>query len=129
MVCDSTRMTGVELTDRGLVVDREPNRLDELAVGFSEVLRRLDISHVFVAGYVAIPAGRSRSTGVIDVFIERCSAVEPTSKTPHTCTRSSEKRFPAPDSKRGSNGSTSRTVMSDSRTPEEGPVGADDGPE
>ena len=67
-------MTGVELTDRGLVVDREPNRLDELAVGFSEVLSRLDIDHVFVAGYVAILAGRSRSTEDIDVFIERCSA-------------------------------------------------------
>ena len=53
-------MTGVELTDRGLVVDREPNRLD--------------IDHVFVAGYVAILAGRSRSTEDIDVFIERCSA-------------------------------------------------------
>ncbi|WP_281194878.1 hypothetical protein [Halorubrum sp. F4] len=67
-------MTGVELTDRGLVVDREPNRLDELAIGFSEVLRRLDIDHVFVAGYVSILAGRSRSTEDIDVFIERCPA-------------------------------------------------------
>jgi len=67
-------MTGVELTDRGLVVDREPNRLDELAAGFSEILSRLDIDHVFVAGYVAILAGRSRSTEDIDVFIERCSA-------------------------------------------------------
>jgi len=67
-------MTGVELTDRGLVVDREPNRLDELAVGFSEILSRFDIDHVFVAGYVAILAGRSRSTEDIDVFIERCSA-------------------------------------------------------
>ncbi|KDS90822.1 hypothetical protein FK85_09620 [Halorubrum saccharovorum] len=67
-------MTGVELTDRGLVVDREPNRLDELAVGFSAILSRLDIDHVFVAGYVAILAGRSRSTEDIDVFVERCSA-------------------------------------------------------
>jgi hypothetical protein len=67
-------MTGVELTDRGLVVDRDPNRLDELAVGFSEVLSRLDIDHVFVAGYVAILAGRSRSTEDVDVFIERCSS-------------------------------------------------------
>jgi len=67
-------MTGVELTDRGLVVDREPNQLDELAVGFSEILSRLDIDHVFIAGYVAILAGRSRSTEDIDVFIERCSA-------------------------------------------------------
>ncbi|MBP1922158.1 hypothetical protein J2751_001164 [Halorubrum alkaliphilum] len=67
-------MSGVELTDRGLVVDREPNRLDELAIGFSETLSGLDIDHAFVAGYVAILAGRSRSTEDIDVFIERCSA-------------------------------------------------------
>ncbi|WP_200531372.1 hypothetical protein [Halorubrum sp. LN27] len=66
-------MGGVELTDRGLVVDREPNRLDDLAIEFSRILSRLDIAHVFVAGYVAILAGRSRSTEDIDVFIERCS--------------------------------------------------------
>lgn len=67
-------MGGIELTNRGLIVDRVPNRLDELAAGFSEILSRLDIDHVFVAGYVAILAGRSRSTEDIDVFIERCSA-------------------------------------------------------
>ncbi|QUO47528.1 hypothetical protein [Halorubrum ruber] len=67
-------MGGVDLTDRGLVVDREPNRLDELALEFSQVLSRLDIGHVFVAGYVAILAGRSRSTEDVDVFIERCSS-------------------------------------------------------
>ncbi|OYR85668.1 hypothetical protein DJ71_07410 [Halorubrum sp. E3] len=67
-------MGGVDLTDRGLVVDREPNRLDELALESSRVLSRLDIDHVFVAGYVAILAGRSRSTEDVDVFIERCSS-------------------------------------------------------
>jgi len=67
-------MGGIELTDRGLVVDRVPNRLDELAAGFSAILSQLGIDHVFVAGYVAILAGRSRSTEDIDVFIERCSA-------------------------------------------------------
>jgi hypothetical protein len=65
-------MGGVELTDAGLVVGREPNRLDTLAIDFSRVLSRLDIDHVFVAGYVAILAGRSRSTEGVDVFIERC---------------------------------------------------------
>jgi hypothetical protein len=38
------------------------------------VLSRLDIDHAFVAGYVAILAGRSRSTEDVDVFIERCSS-------------------------------------------------------
>ena len=67
-------MGGIELTNRGLIVDRVPNRLDELAAGFSEILSRLDIDHVFVAGYVAILAGRSRSTEDTDASIERCSA-------------------------------------------------------
>jgi hypothetical protein len=67
-------MGGIELTDAGLVVGREPNRLDDLAIGFSRICSRLDIGHVFVAGYVAILAGRSRSTEDIDVFIERCSS-------------------------------------------------------
>ncbi|SMO84945.1 hypothetical protein [Halorubrum cibi] len=67
-------MGGVELTDRGLVVDRDPNRLDELAIGFFRVLSRLEIDHVFVAGYVAILSGRSRSTEDVGVFIERCSS-------------------------------------------------------
>ena len=67
-------MGGVELTDCGLVVDRDPNRLDELAMDFSRSLSDLGIGHVFVAGYVAILSGRSRSTEDIDVFIERCPA-------------------------------------------------------
>ena len=66
-------MAGVALTDEGLVVDRPSNRLDELAIGFSEILSRQGIDHAFVAGYVAILTGRPRSTDDIDVFIECCS--------------------------------------------------------
>jgi len=69
-------MSGVELTDSGLVVDREPNGFDELAIEFSTLAAEHDIDHVFVAGYVAILTGRSRSTEDIDVFIEPCSAAE-----------------------------------------------------
>ena len=69
-------MSGVELTENGLVVDREPNGFDELAIAFSALASRLDIDHVFVAGYVAILTGRSRATEDIDVFIEPCSESE-----------------------------------------------------
>lgn len=69
-------MGGVKLTDSGLVVDREPNRFDELAIEFSDLASQLGINHVFVAGYVAILTGRSRSTEDIDVFIEPCSKSE-----------------------------------------------------
>lgn len=63
-------MGGIELREGTLVVGREPNRLDELAIAFSDVLDRLDIAHVCVAGYVAILAGRARSTEDVDVLIE-----------------------------------------------------------
>lgn len=66
-------MGGVDLRDGTLVVDRPPNELDDLAVSFSSLLQRLDVSHVFVAGYLAILTGRARATEDIDVFIEPLS--------------------------------------------------------
>lgn len=49
-------------------VDRPPN---ELALSFSTVLSADSVDHVFVAGYVAILAGRARSTQGIDVLLAR----------------------------------------------------------
>lgn len=64
-------MGGIELRDGILVVDRELNDLDDLALRFSTILDELDVDHVFVSGYVVILAGRSRATEAIDVLIER----------------------------------------------------------
>jgi hypothetical protein len=64
-------MGGIELRNGTLVVEREPNQLDELTIRFSEILDQFDIEHVYVAGYVSILAGRARSTEDIDVLIER----------------------------------------------------------
>lgn len=63
-------MSGIELRGETLVVERSPNDLDSLAIGFHRILADLDIAHVFVSGYVAILAGRSRSTQDIDVLVE-----------------------------------------------------------
>ena len=63
-------MSGIELRDGTLVVDREPDRLDDLAIRFSTILDRLDIEHVYISGYVSILAGRARSTENVDVLIE-----------------------------------------------------------
>lgn len=62
-------MGGIELSDGTLVVRREPNQLDDLAIAFSSILSELDVAHVFVSGYVAVLAGRSRSTEDIDVLV------------------------------------------------------------
>lgn len=64
-------MGGNELRNDTLVVGREPNDLDELAIRFSTILDEIGIGHVFISGYVAILAGRSRATGDIDVLLER----------------------------------------------------------
>jgi len=64
-------MGGIELQDGTLIVEREPNQLDEMAIRFSEILGQFDIKHVYIAGYVSILAGRARSTEDIDILIER----------------------------------------------------------
>jgi hypothetical protein len=64
-------MGGVEFRDGELVVEREPNDLDDLAVRFTSILDDLAIDHVYVSGYVAILTGRSRATEDIDVLLER----------------------------------------------------------
>ena len=63
-------MSGIELHDGTLVVDRDPNDLDDLTIQFSTILSELNINHVYIAGYVAILAGRSRATEDIDVLLE-----------------------------------------------------------
>ena len=62
---------GIELRNGTLLVDREPTRLDELAIAFTRVLDRFGIGHVYIASYVSILADRARSTEDIDVLIER----------------------------------------------------------
>lgn len=63
-------MGGVEFVEGKLLIDRAPNVHDKLAIEFSTILNELDISHVFVSGYVALLSGRSRSTEDIDVILE-----------------------------------------------------------
>ena len=69
-------MSGIELDDGVLTVDREPNQLDQLAIDVSAVLSGLDIDHVLVAGYVAILAGRPRGTEDIDLLLEELDSDE-----------------------------------------------------
>jgi hypothetical protein len=64
-------MGGIELRDWSPVVGRAPNRLDDLAIRFATILDRFGIDHAYVAGYVAILAGRARSTEDVDVLIDR----------------------------------------------------------
>lgn len=63
-------MSGIDLEDGLLVVEREPTTLDELAIDVSAVLDDCGVDHALVAGYVAILAGRARSTEDVDVILE-----------------------------------------------------------
>jgi hypothetical protein len=69
-------MGGVAFRDGELVVERSRNELDDLAIAFSGLLSRLDVEHVFIAGYLAILTGRARATDDIDVLIEPLSEAE-----------------------------------------------------
>lgn len=54
-----------------LVIEKESlSNLDELVLSFVEVLDGQGVDYVLVAGYVAILAGRSRSTEDVDVIVE-----------------------------------------------------------
>ncbi|MFP4626389.1 MAG: hypothetical protein ACOCQ3_03400 [Natronomonas sp.] len=64
-------MCGIELRKGTLVVEREPYQLYDLSIRLPEILDRFDIDHVYIAGYVSILAGRSRSTEDVDVLFER----------------------------------------------------------
>lgn len=64
-------MSGIEHRAGALIVRREPNQLDELAIEFSDILDRFDINHAYIAGYVSILAGRARSTEDVDVLVEQ----------------------------------------------------------
>lgn len=63
-------MSGIDLQDDVLQVEREPTTLDALAIDVSDVLSELGIDHALVAGYVAILSGRARSTEDIDLLLE-----------------------------------------------------------
>jgi len=69
-------MGGIELEGDVLWIGREPNDLDRLAVDVSGVLDELRLEHVFVAGYVAVLAGRSRATEDIGVILDPLDAQE-----------------------------------------------------
>lgn len=63
-------MGGIGFQEGELVVEREPNELDQLAAAFTAILEGLNIRHVYVAGYAAVLTGRARTTQDVDVFLE-----------------------------------------------------------
>lgn len=63
-------MGGIGFRNGELIVEREPNELDQLAISFTAILDELDIQHVYVAGYVAVLTGRARTTQNVDAFLE-----------------------------------------------------------
>lgn len=69
-------MGGIGFRDGDLVVEREPNELDRLAIAFTEILDELGIRHVYVAGYVAVLTGRTRATQDVDVLLEPLDEAE-----------------------------------------------------
>lgn len=69
-------MGGIEFRKGELIVEREPNELDRLAITFTAILNDLDVRHAYVSWYVAVLTGRARATQDIDVLLERIDEPE-----------------------------------------------------
>jgi hypothetical protein len=54
-------------------LEKETNRLDELAIEFSKELTAAGIKHIFLSGYVAILFGRNRASEDVDVVCQEVS--------------------------------------------------------
>lgn len=61
----------IEFKDRTIRLSKELTVYDRLALSFSKVLRKHDVNHVFVSGYVAILFGRSRTSEDIDMLVKK----------------------------------------------------------
>lgn len=61
----------MEFTDEGIVIDREPNALDEIVRDVTTHLEECDIQYAIVSGYVAVLFGRARATEDIDLLVEQ----------------------------------------------------------
>jgi len=61
----------IDVKARKISFKKDLNKLDELALLFSERLSAAKIHHVFLSGYVAILFGRNRQSEDIDVVCER----------------------------------------------------------
>ena len=61
----------IEFKGRDIYLDKELTLYDKLALNFSDVLKKHDVNHVYVSGYVALIFGRSRTSEDIDMLVER----------------------------------------------------------
>ncbi len=66
----------IEFKGRDIYLDKELTLYDKLALNFSDVLKKHDVNHVYVSGYVALIFGRSRTSEDIDMLVERMSIGE-----------------------------------------------------
>ncbi len=61
----------IEFKGRDVYLDKELTLYDKLALNFSDVLKKHDVNHVYVSGYVALIFGRSRISEDIDMLVEQ----------------------------------------------------------
>jgi len=60
----------ITIDENRISLEKETNRLDELAIAFSRELSAAGIKHIFLSGYVAILFGRNRASEDVDVVCQ-----------------------------------------------------------
>lgn len=71
--------------DEAIIIEKDPNDLDELVLDVTSVLDDLEIEYAVVSGYFAVLLGRSRATEDIDVIVDSFS--QETAEELATCLR------------------------------------------
>lgn len=59
----------IDISDQEIILNKELNDLDNLALDFIKILDGKAVKYVLVSGYIAILFGRSRSSEDIDMFM------------------------------------------------------------
>ncbi|MFA4956079.1 MAG: hypothetical protein WC556_03795 [Candidatus Methanoperedens sp.] len=63
----------VKFEDNEIILNKEPSAIDALVLDFSDILKRNNIRHVLISGYIPILFGKNAEIENIDILIQNIS--------------------------------------------------------
>jgi len=63
----------IKYKDNEIILNKEPSKIDYLVLDFSDILKRNDIRHVLISGYIPILFGKNGEIEDIDILIQNIS--------------------------------------------------------
>jgi hypothetical protein len=63
----------IKFEDNEIILNKEPSTIDALVLDFSKILKRNNIKHVLISGYIPILFGKNGEIDDIDILIQNIS--------------------------------------------------------